>query len=310
MDDFPEIASNNLSIQRRTLSIGVLVLNYNTWDLALRALNAAIGIESDRIDEYVLFDDGSQVPPPNEIDRRIRLIRGNVNRGFAGALAVAFASMETDIVVLFDSDAYPLTPFSARVRERFERDERLGQLGFMAQDENGSPTESFHSEPTQWSLILGQALFAQLPHRPPQPSNLFVITGCMATRMKSYIQVGGVDEKLGFIDVDADYSVRLRERGWKVETDTSIKVFHVGGGTPLLRRHRVLHFYKSRWYFLRKHRLLWNAGFARALILARLRVEQGVLRVFGRYLFNDPAVREDKILGRQALISYCRENYR
>jgi GT2 family glycosyltransferase len=128
--------------------------------------------------------------------------------------------------------------------------------------------------------------------------------------MESYIQVGGVDEKLGFLDVDVDYSMRLRKCGWKVATDASIKVFHVGGGTAMLQRHRVLHFYKSRWYLLRKHGLIWNAGLARALILARLLLEQGVLCVFGGYLFKNPEVLEDKVLGRQALISYCRENYR
>ena len=304
------IPGSDPSMYQRPLSVGVLVLNYNTWDLALRALNAAIAIESDRIAEYVLFDDGSQVPPPDEIDPRVRLIRGDLNRGFSSALVVAFASMKSDIVVLFDSDAYPLTEFSVRVRERFEQDERLGQLGFMAQDETGLQTESYLSEPNQWSLILGQAIFARLPRRAPRSSNLYVITGCMATRMESYIQVGGVDEKLGFVDVDADYSMRLRGCGWKVATDTSIKVFHVGGGTPLLQRHRVLHFYKSRWYLLRKHGLIWNAGLARALILARLLLEKSVLRVFGAYLFKNPEVLEDKILGRQALISYCRDNYR
>lgn len=310
MDDISATSNRENSVHRRPLSVGVLVLNYNTWDLALRALNASIAIESDRISEYVLFDDGSPVPPPDEIDRRIRLIRGDFNRGFASALVVAFASMKSDIVVLFDSDAYPLTPFSARVRERFEQDERLGQLGFMAQDHNGMQTESFLSEPTQWSLILGQKLSARLPRPAPRPSNLCVITGCMATRMESYVQVGGVDEKLGFLDVDLDYSMRLRRRGWKVATDTSIKVFHVGGGTPQLQRHRVLHFYKSRWYLLRKHGLIWNAGLARALILARLLLEENILRVFGRFLFNNQEVLADKILGRQALISYCRKNYR
>jgi GT2 family glycosyltransferase len=310
MDDILKIESRDSSLQRRPLSVGVLVLNYNTWDLALRALNAAISIESETITEYVLFDDGSPIPPPNGIDCRIRLIRGGFNRGFARALVIAFASMKSDIVVLFDSDAYPLVPFFTRVRTRFEHDERLGQLGFMAQDENGIQTESYLSEPTQWSLILGQALYARLPRRAPRPCNLCVITGCMATRMKSYAEIGGIDEKLDFLDVDVDYSMRLRENGWKVATDSSIKVLHGGGGTPQLQRHRVLHFYKSRWYLLRKHKLLWNARLARTLILARLLLEEKVLKIFGRYLFRTPEVLGDKVLGRQALISYCRENYR
>jgi GT2 family glycosyltransferase len=310
MGGSPVIQDINLSVHRQPLSIGFLVLNYNTWGLALRCLNAAISLESGEITEYVLFDDGSPTSPPNEIDPRIRLIRGGANRGYASALGVAFASMKSDIVVLLDSDACPLTPFAARVREQFERDGRLGLLGFMAQDQNGLPTESFYSEPNQWSLILGQQLYARLPRRAPQPSNLCAISACMATRIEAYAQVGGFDAQFGFNDVDLDYSMRLRRCGWKIAADTSIKVLHKGLGTPILQRRRVLHFYKARWYLLRKHELLWNASLVRTLILARLQLEAMILRVFGRYLFRNAEVLADKILGRQELISYCRENYR
>lgn len=177
-------------VRPHDLSVGVLVLNYNIWELALRALDAAVRLESDYVSEYVLFDDGSSSPPPREIDSRTRLIRGECNRGFGRALTEAFAAMKSDIVVLFDSDAYPLTQFSEKVREHFERDANLGQLGFRAQDAKGSQTESFFNEPTQWSLILGQALYARVRRKALRPDRLCVITGCMATRAKAYAQVG------------------------------------------------------------------------------------------------------------------------
>jgi GT2 family glycosyltransferase len=292
-----------------SLSVGVLVLNFNTWDLALRALDAAIRLEPELIQEFVLFDDGSTTSPPPKIDRRIRLIRGEVNRGFARALNIAFANMTSDVIVLFDSDAYPLTSFAARVRARFENDEQLGQLGFLAEDQNGSPTESFLSQPTKWSLLLGQKLYAHVPRKAPKPSNLCLTTGCMATRLEAYKQVAGFDERLDFLDVDVDYSMRLRGKGWNVAVDSLLKAFHVGGGTPQLQRHRLLRFYKSRWYLLRKHRLITKVGLARTFILARLLLERTVLQLFGSLMFTSRAVREDKILGRRELIAYCREHY-
>jgi GT2 family glycosyltransferase len=289
--------------------VGVLVLNYNTWDLALRTLDAAIRLDGANVAEYVLFDDGSTEPPPSTIDGRIRLIRGGSNRGFGSALPVAFAAMYSQIVVLFDSDAYPLTPFAAKVRERFERDSRLGQLGFRAQNENGAQTESCFNEPTQWSLILGQALHAKLSRKTLQPDKLCVITGCMATRAAAYTEVGGFDPEFQFLDVDVDYSMRLRRIGWKVAIDPAISVFHLGGGTRQLMRQRVLHFYKSRWRLLRKHALLPAPRLARAIILARLMCEKAILRSFGRLLFPNTSVREDKLLGRNELLRYCRANF-
>ncbi len=294
---------------RPMLSVGVLVLNFNTWALALRALAAALRLEEGRVAEFVLFDDGSTIPPPEEIDSRIRLIRGERNRGFGGALPVAFAAMTSDIVVLFDSDAVPLTPFAERTRERFAQDARLGQLGFRAQDENGTPTESYFNEPTQWSLILGQALHARMDRKSLRPEKLCVITGCMATRRAAYHQVGGFDPGFAFLDVDADYSMRLRRAGWRVEADLSIAVFHVGGGTPQSMRRRVLHFYQSRWLLLRKHGLMTSPRLTRAVILARLQCERAILRLFGRVLFPNAEVLEDKIIGRDELLAYCAAHF-
>jgi GT2 family glycosyltransferase len=298
------------SVPRHSLSMGVLVLNYNTWDIALRAIGAAIEFEYPAITEFVLFDDGSPTPPPDNIDPRIRVLRGEVNRGFAGALVVAFAQMRSDIVVLFDSDAFPLVPFAAKVRQQFESDEELGQIAFQSQDEKGSPTESMMKEPSKWSLVLGQALYARVPHRAMTPSNLCAIAGCMATRMKAYRNVGGIDEKFDMLDLDLDYGIRLRRNQWKIVADRSITVFHVGGGTPQLQRKRILRFYKCRWYLLRKHGRIRNAGLARAIILMRLRFEKMILQLLGPYLFRNPEILADKLIGRQDLITYCRDNYR
>jgi GT2 family glycosyltransferase len=223
---------------------------------------------------------------------------------------VALAAIKSDIVVLFDSDAYPLTPFFERVREHFERDVRLGQLGFRAQDEHGSQTESYFNEPTQWSLILGQAIYARVSRKPVRQERLCVITGCMATRAAACAGVGGFDAEFDFLDVDVDYSIRLRRSGWKVEVDPSIAVFHVGGGTQQLMRHRVLHFYKSRWRLLRKHALMPSPRLARVVILARLACEKFIFEFFGRILFASAEVRNDKILGRKELLAYCRANLR
>lgn len=290
--------------------MGVMVLNYNTWDIAIRAMNASVELSYPTVMEFVLFDDGSPTPPPENIDPRIRVVLGGINRGFARALVASFAQMKSDIVVVFDSDAYPLVPFAEEVRRRFEDDEQLGQIGFQALDENGVPTESFWKEPTQWSLILGQGLYARLPHQPVGPTNLCAMAGCMALRMTTYAQVGGIDENFDMLDLDLDYSMRVRRNGWKVIPDTSLTVFHVGGGTPQLTRKRILRWYKCRWYLLRKHGLIGSPTLARAFILARLHMEKLLLQTFGRFLYKNPEVFADKVIGRQDLIDYCRDNYR
>lgn len=296
---------------KSSLSVGVLVLNYNTWDLAVRAVSEAIRLEGDGILEYVLFDDGSPTPPPAQMDPRVRLICGGVNRGYTSALKLALAKMKSDLIVVFDADAYPLAPFASTVRQAFENDTRAGELAFFAEDEKGSPTQTFvWSEPTKWTLLLGQKLHTWLSPKVLQASHLCVFSCCMATRREAYLQVGGIDDNFDFLDADLDYSMRLRRNGWKVAADPRLKAFHAGGAWRQLQRHRVLRFYKSRWYLLRKYNLITNVGMARTFILARLRLEQLFLELFGLFMFRSPEILSEKRLGRRELIAYCRDHYR
>jgi hypothetical protein len=46
------------------------------------------------------------------------------------------------------------------------------------------------------------------------------------------------------------------------------------------------------------------------VILARLACEKLILELFGRILFANAEVRNDKILGRKELLAYCRANLR
>lgn len=300
-----------MSGAKRPLSVGVLVLSYETWDIALHALNAAILLDSAAIEEFVLFDDGSPTPPPLGIDTRIRVIFGDVNRGYTRALKLAFAEMKSDLIVVFDADARPLAPFGARLRERFESDQRLAQLAFFAEDESGSRTGSFLSrEPDKWSLLLGQKVHRWISRETDDESQLCVFSCCMATRRAAYLDVGGIDENFDFLDADLDYSMRLRRNGWRVATDPSLKALHAGGAWSQLQRHRVLRFYKSRWYLLRKHDLIPSVRWARAFILTRLHLERTLLKLFGAFLFRDSKLLSEKILGRRDLISYCRQHYR
>lgn len=295
---------------RSAISIGFVVMNYDSWDLALRALNEAIRLETDSIQEYVLYDDGSSTKPPPNIDSRIRLILGTPNLGYTRAVQAAFSHMRTDIVVLFDADAYPLEPFTARIRERFQADERLGQLAFVSEDGHGARTESFVGEPNQWSLLLGQRLYAVAGRIKKQPSSdMCVFSCCMATRKAAYCQIQGFDENFDFLDADLDFSMRLRRQGWRIAADPQLRAVHIGGSWSQLQRERVLRFYKCRWYLLRKHDLIPNVRVARAIVLARLYWEMAVLKAFGAFLFRNPSVRSDKLLGRQKVISFCREHY-
>jgi len=293
------------------LTIGVLVTNYNSWDLAMLCVNAHLKHSGRAIEKILLIDDHSDETYDGPLDPKVRVIRNEKNLGFVKSVNVGFANLDTDLVVLFDADAYPLMDYSASILRDFMNDSRLGVFGFTTYDKNNLVTGSSEEEPGILSLIIGQKLdgfyrkyFRKNPRRD-------VVYSCsMVVRKSAFEDVGGFDENFDWLDVDHDFCMRMRARGWKVKYGKEARAFHEGGGTPQLSSDRLLRSYKNRWYLLRKHGKIKNAFLMKSVILLRLRLEYMVLLVFRNLIFKNKTVAVDKLWGRKRVIGYCKENYK
>ncbi len=214
-----------------------------------------------------------------------------------------------DIVVVFDADAYPATPFCEAVSNMFVQDFGLGLVALQTFGSSGHDTESYTTEPNFWSILLGQALAAKVDRWVRDRSGrLSVFTCAMAVRRRAFDELGGFDEAFDWLDLDHDFSMRMNRAGWGVAICPEPRVFHEGGGSPQLMRHRLLRSYKNRWYLLKKFDRIPAPALLRILIGLRLRIEYLILVLFGRLLFRDPWFREDKILGRKELIAFWNRN--
>jgi GT2 family glycosyltransferase len=131
----------------------------------------------------------------------------------------------------------------------------------------------------------------------------------MAVRKAAFLELNGFDENYDFLDIDNDFSLRINRSHWKIAVAAGPRIVHEGGGSPQLTRHRVLRFYKSRWYLLRKFHRLPMKKLVKMLILLRLCAEYLILLSLGPLFIKDKAVREDKIQGRRELIEFCIGNY-
>ncbi|HKV06515.1 MAG TPA: glycosyltransferase [Thermoanaerobaculia bacterium] len=287
-------------------SLGVVVTNYNTWDLVVRGVEnvRTHGAGADRV---LVVDDASATPPPLGLDAEV--LANPENLGLVRSLNRGLRAVGTDLAVLFDSDAWPLGPFAGRLCQLFADDPQLAIVGFVTVDEAGHPTASSETEPDAASLVLGQRLHALwlrlFPGRGPQ--NVF--TCAMALRLEAFRELGGFDEAFDWLDLDHDLCMRARRAGWRVIQAPDLVAFHRGGGTPQSTSARVLRFYKTRWLLLRKLGKIRHPRLVRALVLARLRAEYLLLALAGRLLFEDRAALADKLAGRRTVLRYCAENY-
>lgn len=295
---------------KTALSVGVLVTNYNSWELARQCIEAHLALHGDRLARVVLLDDASPTPPPFDSDGRYELIVNPTNLGFAANLNKGVALMGTDIVLIFDADARPLTPYLDALLAAFEADPKLALTGFATVDEAGQPTPSHDKEPNIWSLILGQAVYARLQKWIERPEKRVILWLCtLGVRRTAFEALGGFDEGFDLLEADVDLSMRVHRAGWRLQFLPDVVAVHSGGGTPMTLSSRLLRFYANRWRVLAKHGKVALPGVCKLLILLRLRVELAVLRALGAKLFPDPAVRRDKLAGRQRIIRYCRQNF-
>lgn len=293
------------------LSIGVVVTNYNSWAIALECVNAHFHHAGDAIEQVILVDDCSDQPYDGRpLDPKVRIIRNQENLGFVKSVNVGFSCLTTDIVLLFDADAYPLMDYSDVIQREFSENGKLGVVGFATYGKDNQVTGSADHEPEVLSLVLGQQMDRLYKKYFRRRTESVVVYSCaMAVRRKAFEEVGGFDENFDWLEPDNDFCLRISKQGWLVKYSAEIRAFHEGGGTPQRASDRVLRYYKNKWYLLRKHGKIRRVALVRALILLRLRVEYLMLLVFGRLIFGDREVLTDKLSGRKRIISYCKEHY-
>ncbi|MCS5489183.1 glycosyltransferase family 2 protein [Algoriphagus limi] len=292
----------------RQLTVGIVIPVYNRWDLTFRCVSQILKFDNQLIDKVLLVDDCSPVSNPYEFDEIVKILRNQVNSGYVKTVNNGFKSIDTDIVILLDSDAYPTHPFVKQLIESYNAEEDLGFIGFKTVNEFGEDTGNFSYEPSLWELLLGQKMSSYLL-KFKKKKNIIPYSCAVSIRKKCLDELGIYDEQFKFLDGDFDHCMRIHRSKWKLIYDPKIEIYHVGGESIGRNSKRVLMYYESRWLLLKKYNKLGIHIVSKYLIISRLLIEFIFLIIFGKLIIKDCAVLDDKKTGRIKLISFCLANY-
>jgi len=291
----------------KDLTVAALITNYNTWHLAKRCAEALVRTSGERLSRVLIVDDASQGPIPDGLPERTEVLRNERNEGYVRSANRGVGMLEEDIVMLFDSDAYPLTDLMEPVLEAFRVDAGLGAMGFRAVGSDGRPTGAARTVPGIPGFLVGQraesAMTCVCRSSAAPAAGLCLYSFAIAVRNKAFREVGGFDEAFDFSDADLDFSMRLRKRGWKVRTRDDIPVFHEGGGSPQGIAERVYRHHKSRWLFLSRHAFFFCPFFVKGLLALRHMAECAVLGMAVALTKGARPEMRDKLCCRKKLLS-------
>jgi GT2 family glycosyltransferase len=300
-----------------SLSVSVIIPNYESWSDAVRCARAAAEYSGKKLNQILIVDDGSSSSGPNELPNPVRVVRNEVNRGVIETENIGFSCTNADIVVILDSDAEPLMDFVPGVVQAFEKNPELGALGFHTVDRKGNATGIASPEPTVLDLVLGQRGSGWIRYlgrkvgavRTESTEQICLHSCATAFRRTAYEEIGGFDEGFDFLEYDIDFSIRLRNAGWKVMKASDIEAYHEGGGSPQSYVKRLMRHHQNRWRLLRKHEKIQYPSLVKYALALRHVLEYGMFYVAGPFLTDSVEERNDKLRGRRDLLRGVWDGY-
>ena len=284
-------------------SVSIVIPVYGQWHLLERNIDALLHYDRGRIAEIVVVDDCSPDPNPYQFNNEVvRIIRNTKNLGYTGTVNNGLKEARSRIIVLLDSDAYPLGPFIDKLLSMYGADNSIGCIGFGTLDDNGRDTGNYQYEPSAGELIVGQQLAAKLGFLRFWKNKNKLPYSCAVSFTRQCIEdLNYLDSEFPVLDADNDMSMRIHRSKWELVFTKEIMICHSGGNSYKINYKRVLLFHESRWKLLKKHHLLLFPRVTKFLLKTRIIMECLVFKIL-IHLQPGNERHTEKIHGRKLLM--------
>ncbi len=216
----------------KTLSI--IILTYNQRQFTLDCL-ASLGdlLDDERI-EVILVDNGSSDSTVEDVRRRfpqVILVENPVNSGVSGGRQIGLARATGDVLMFLDNDTIASPEAVRTLLAYITSHPEAGLVGCRLVGADGTVQESYKEYPgvgVKIANVLGlKRKGANFPI--DEEGNLlptYVIGACQLFRREVMEAVGPLDTHIFYGPEDADYCLRIAEKGWKIVYIPTITITH------------------------------------------------------------------------------------
>ena len=240
------------------MKASVIVLSWNGMNHLKNCLNGLISQDCSSF-EVIVVDNGSTDGSTEFVAEhypQVRLIRSELNRGFAGGCNVGLRAAKGNVLVLVNQDVIVQTSWLTALVDALG-DEQVGVAGAKLLEPDGR-TLSHAGGYIEWPLAMGSHVgIGEIDQgQYDAATDVEYVTGAsLATRRNVLDRIGLLDERFSpafFEDVDLCW--RARRAGWRVRYEPRAVALHDEGSST--RHHwpsRHYYHYRNRLLFLFKH---------------------------------------------------------
>lgn len=270
------------SIEKDSVDVSVIIVNWNTRDLLRNCLNSVYQTVTGIRFEIIVVDnassDGTVAMLEEEFPGVVRILNRE-NRGFGAANNQAMLVMKGEYALLLNTDAVLIPAAVRKLWEFCKAHEQAGIVCGQLLNADGSRQNSIAAFPSLLTLAVNNSLLEFLFPR-AYPSKRYghkhpiqvdsAIGACMMIRKKALDATGFFDERYFFFFEETDLARTMRDRGWKVYQVPDAHIYHLQGQSVGHNAGARIEFYRSRYQYLQKWHGRRYVILAKSIIFLRL----------------------------------------
>lgn len=234
----------------------IVILSYNDRESIIRSLESLQGVNA----RIIVVDNASTDGTRHAILEQfpgVRIIKHSKNIGVSRARNAGVRAVRTPYVLLLDSDTIITPEAVGQLLEHMHAHRGAGIAAPALVDEDGRisashlPYPGLFYELTRWLRSSERINFSK--------RSCWVLGAAMIMSRRTYARVGPFDEKIFYGPDDADYCLRVRKTGKRIDYLPGVTAIHLGGWKrrSLFSRLGRKHFSAMRHFWLKHRRWLF-----------------------------------------------------
>ena len=249
-------------------SVSVIIVTYQSKDIISATLSSLTKLENKALLKIIVIDNASTDGTAECIEKEfpaVMLIRNSYNIGFGRGCNQGFLYVKTPFVLLLNPDAV-IDINSIMVLVKFmKKTPKAGICGPAVKEASGNLQPS-GGRVAPWKIILKPLLPRMasrgqhhvVPGEEPRLTD-WICGSVMLIRYEMIKKIGTFDPRFFLYFEETDLIIRTQQAGWEIWTVGKATAEHVNAASAKATQKEMIwgtiaeHYFRSRFYFLKKH---------------------------------------------------------